>query len=235
MRREYTLAEVAAAVGMTERNVRAYRSRGLIRPPRMRGRVGYYSQEHLAQLRLIQALLGRGLSLSVITQLVERGVAHTELARLVREELKPGGEVPLSTATVEVLEAAEPGVLGRLADYGLGRRTDDGYAADPSYLAMSNLLVAMGVPHLDVARVSERTAEAAQALAERLPPLEIDRDDDTARDDTGRDDTARGGEEAQPTDDDVRACAVELASTAFRLALTAALQRRAASVSARER
>ncbi|MGN6612950.1 MAG: MerR family transcriptional regulator [Angustibacter sp.] len=226
MRREYTLAEVAAAVGMTERNVRAYRTRGLIRPPRMRGRIGYYSQEHLAQLRLIQALLGRGLSLTVISQLIDRGVAHTELARLVREELPPGGEVPLSSATVEVLEDAEPGLLGRLADFGLGRRTDDGFAADPSYLAMSNLLVALGLPHLDVARVSERTAQCAQALAERLPPLELDPPppDGAATDDP------------PPSAADVRACAVELASTAFRLALTAALERRdAGEVSAPER
>ncbi|KQX61662.1 MerR family transcriptional regulator [Angustibacter sp. Root456] len=219
MRREYTLAEVAAAVGMTERNVRAYRSRGLIRPPRMRGRVGYYSQEHLAQLRLIQALLGRGLSLSVIAQLVDRGVAHTELARLVREELPPGGEVPVSSATVEVLEGAEPGLLGRLADFGLGRRTDDGFAADPSYLAMSNLLVAMGLPHLDVARVSERTAQCAHTLAERLPSLELD---PPAPD-------APADDDPPPSAADVRACAVELASTAFRLALSAALERRDAA------
>ncbi|MGN6300458.1 MAG: MerR family transcriptional regulator [Angustibacter sp.] len=220
MRREYTLAEVAAAVGMTERNVRSYRSRGLIRPPRMRGRVGYYSQEHLAQLRLIQALLGRGLSLTVIAQLVERGVAHTELARLVREELPPGGEVPLSRTTVEVIESAEPGVLGRLADLGLGRRTEEGYAADPSYLAMSNLLVAMGMPHLDVTRISERTAESAYALAEQLPSLELD--------DSGPSGGLADGD-PPPSDADVRACTVELASTAFRLSLTAALERRAAS------
>jgi DNA-binding transcriptional MerR regulator len=231
VRREYTLAEVAAAVGMSERNVRAYRSRGLIRPPRIRGRVGLYSQEHLAQLRLIQALLGRGLSLGVITQLVERGVAHTELARLVREELPPGEPVPLSAGTVELLEAAEPGLLARLADAGLGQRTTDGYAADPSYLAMSNLLVALGVPHLDVARVSERTAECARVLAGRLPDLDVSPvPEDGASEQAGA-----------PSARDVRACVVELASTAFRLALATALdpgERRAGdreAVSARER
>lgn len=227
MGREYTLAEVAAAVGMTERNVRSYRSRGLIRPPRMRGRIGLYSQEHLAQLRLIQALLGRGLSLAVITQLVERGVAHTELARMVREELPPGDSVPLSAGIVEALEAAEPGLLARLVEAGLGRRTPDGYAADPSYLAMSNLLVALGVPHLEVARVSERTADCARALAPRLPDLEVD---------AHRQETSRSHDAAPVTAQDVRACVVELASTAFRLALAAALEQRAVgTVSARER
>ena len=221
VRREYTLAEVAAAVGMTERNVRAYRSRGLIKPPRMRGRVGLYSQEHLAQLRLIQALLGRGLSLTVIALLVDRGVAHTELARLVREELPVGEQVPLADMTVELLEDAAPGLLGRLADYGLGRRTDTGYAADPSYLAMSNLLVALGVRHVDVARISELTAQCAHTLAARLPGLHVRP--------AGEEDPADPAGDPPPTAEDVRHCTVELASTAFRLALTAALERRAAA------
>lgn len=211
MRREYTLAEIASAVGMTERNVRAYRSRGLIRPPRMRGRVGYYGSEHLAQLRLVQALLGRGLGLAVIQQLVDRGVAHTELARLMRDELPAGRPVALSGLTLEELEQAEPGLVQRMAALGLGSRTAEGYRGDPTFFALANLLVSHGLPPLDVARVSQRAAECAQLLAGQLPPLEPD-------------------PRVAPTDDaeavtpeELRACAVELATTAFRLALRSRL------------
>ncbi|GAB3594399.1 MerR family transcriptional regulator [Angustibacter peucedani] len=211
MRREYTLAEIASAVGMTERNVRAYRSRGLIRPPRMRGRVGYYAQEHLAQLRLVQALLGRGLSLAVITQLVERGVAHTELARLLRDELASGELVELSSLTYEELERLEPGLVDRMADLGLGSRTATGYRSDPTFFALSNLLVSQGVSPLDVARISQHSAECAQQLADRLPSLEVDPEARTAPLD---------GADAPPTPADLQQCAVELATTAFRLALT---------------
>ena len=83
---EYTVDELADATGMSVRNIRSYRSRGLLHPPRMRGRVGYYGAEHLTQLRLVQALLQRGLSLAVIGRLVERGETQSELARLVRDD-----------------------------------------------------------------------------------------------------------------------------------------------------
>ncbi len=207
MRREYTLEQIAAAVGMTERNVRAYRSRGLIRPPRMRGRVGYYDQEHLAELRLIQGLLGRGLGLSVITQLVERGIAHTELARLVRDELDDGEQVSLSSLTFEELEEAQPGLVARMAQLGLGERTADGYRSDPTFFALANLLVSQGQPPLDVARVSQYTAEAVQELADRLPSLQVSHAD------------------GAPTLEQLHACVIELATTAFRLSLTARLRR----------
>src|SRR5450432_421689 len=71
---EYTAAELADAAGITMRNLRAYRQRGLLEPPRMHGRKGYYGPEHLAQLRTVRALLARGLSLAEITATVrERG------------------------------------------------------------------------------------------------------------------------------------------------------------------
>src|SRR5215211_847360 len=168
MRREYTLAELAAAVGMTERNIRAYRSRGLIPPPRLRGRVGYYGFDHLAQLRLVQALTGRGLSLSVVAQLLERGLAQHELARLIRQELPGGPPVPLATAVVEELSVGDPDLLGTLIEHGVARRTQRGLEADLALLALANQLVAHGVQITDVSRLCLAGAEAASAAQVRL-------------------------------------------------------------------
>ncbi len=81
-RPEYRIDELARQAGTTVRNVRAYQDRGLLPPPRRQGRVGFYSEFHLARLRLIGALLGRGYTLSNITELIagwERGKDLGEL------------------------------------------------------------------------------------------------------------------------------------------------------------
>jgi len=53
---ELTVDQLAAKVGMTVRNVRAYAGRGLIPPPRLAGRTGYYDQDHVARLTLVREL-----------------------------------------------------------------------------------------------------------------------------------------------------------------------------------
>ncbi|MGH3495939.1 MAG: MerR family transcriptional regulator [Nocardioidaceae bacterium] len=63
---ELTVDELAARVGMTVRNVRAYAGRGLIPPPRLVGRTGYYGKEHAQRLRLVRELIGRGYTLSAV-------------------------------------------------------------------------------------------------------------------------------------------------------------------------
>jgi DNA-binding transcriptional MerR regulator len=61
---ELTVDQLAAKVGMTVRNVRAYAGRGLIPPPRLVGRTGYYGHDHVARLTLVRELLGKGYTLA---------------------------------------------------------------------------------------------------------------------------------------------------------------------------
>lgn len=56
---------------MTVRNVRAHAARGLLPPPRMQGRTGFYGAEHLARLELITHLQSEGFSLAAIERLVD--------------------------------------------------------------------------------------------------------------------------------------------------------------------
>ena len=64
--REMTIDQLAAAVGMTVRNVRAYASRGLVPPPRLVGRTGYYDQTHADRLKLVRELVDRGYTLNAV-------------------------------------------------------------------------------------------------------------------------------------------------------------------------
>lgn len=67
-----TIEELATQVGMTVRNIRAYNSAGLLPPPTLRGRLGLYGEEHLAQLQAIRMLRNQGLSLERIKAVVEQ-------------------------------------------------------------------------------------------------------------------------------------------------------------------
>jgi DNA-binding transcriptional MerR regulator len=57
---EYRIDELAQASGVSSRNIRAYRERGLLQPPRRAGRTAIYDDKHLTQLQVINRLLGRG-------------------------------------------------------------------------------------------------------------------------------------------------------------------------------
>jgi DNA-binding transcriptional MerR regulator len=68
-----TLAELAGAVGMTARNVRAYQTRGLLQPPRRVGRSSVYGTEHVRRLEQVQRARARGASLSLLQTLIAEG------------------------------------------------------------------------------------------------------------------------------------------------------------------
>ncbi|MBE9375802.1 MerR family transcriptional regulator [Saccharopolyspora sp. HNM0983] len=69
---ELTIDELAARAGVTVRTVRFYASRGLLPPPRLRGRTGLYGGDHLARLDLIRELQVLGFTLSAIERHLER-------------------------------------------------------------------------------------------------------------------------------------------------------------------
>jgi DNA-binding transcriptional MerR regulator len=88
----YSIEELAAQAGMTARNVRAYRTRGLLPPPLRRGRVTRYDRRHLERLLDVQQLREAGVPLRMITEAAERGADLSqggELWRLLVTESSP--------------------------------------------------------------------------------------------------------------------------------------------------
>jgi DNA-binding transcriptional MerR regulator len=65
---EYRLDDLARISGVSARNIRAYRERGLLDPPRRVGRSAYYDDHHLSQLRTINQLLRRGFNSAHIAE-----------------------------------------------------------------------------------------------------------------------------------------------------------------------
>jgi len=66
-----TVEQLAAESGMTVRNIRAHQARGLLPPPDVRQRVGYYGPGHVTRLELISQLQADGFNLKGIERLLE--------------------------------------------------------------------------------------------------------------------------------------------------------------------
>src|SRR3954453_22431194 len=75
---ELTIEELAARSGMTVRNIRSHRARGLLPAPEVRDRVGYYGPEHVDRLRMIQELQAEGFNLKGIERLLEQSPGPAE-------------------------------------------------------------------------------------------------------------------------------------------------------------
>ena len=66
-----TIRELAERTGMTVRNIRAHQTRGLLPPPVVRGRTGYYNEEHVARITLTQEMQADGLNLEAIRRVLD--------------------------------------------------------------------------------------------------------------------------------------------------------------------
>jgi DNA-binding transcriptional MerR regulator len=75
---ELTIDQLAQRTGMSTRNIRAHQSRGLLAPPTLRGRTGYYNDAHVARIELIQVLQADGFSLALIKRLLRTANDSTE-------------------------------------------------------------------------------------------------------------------------------------------------------------
>jgi len=128
---ELTIDELGQRIGMTVRNIRAHQSRGLLAPPEVRGRTGYYGPDHVARLELIQELQAEGMPLELIKRLLDRsGGSSSELLSFKKALERPWvGEQTRTVGVAELIEqwgTADPELLMRALELGLVRRLDDG-------------------------------------------------------------------------------------------------------------
>src|SRR5919206_2756169 len=74
---QLTIEALAQEAGLSVRNLRSHAARGLLPPPEVRGRIGYYGDEHVVRLRLIQELQSNGYNLAAIKHLLTRTEAES--------------------------------------------------------------------------------------------------------------------------------------------------------------
>ena len=179
-----TIDELARETGMTVRNIRSHATRGLLPPPEVRARTGYYGPEHVARLQLIQELQANGYNLAAIKHLLSRTQEGSagEVLGLARALL-----APFEDEQPEVLEAAElaerygadidPKLTNRAARLGLIVPLGEGRyeIPSPNLLRAGEALLGLGVPLEKVLDLVEHVGKNADAIADQFVRLVMDR------------------------------------------------------------
>ena len=157
-----TIGELAEAAGMTVRNIRNHQSRGLLPPPELEARTGYYGEQHLERLRAIRQMQADGFNLEAIRRLL----SGSELRRAATFP----AEAPVTLTERELEERfgpldegalAEAERLGVLAPLGDGRFE----APSPALLRAAEEAVRRGVGVHAALRVVQEVRESCETMA----------------------------------------------------------------------
>lgn len=224
-----TVEQLAYETGMSVRNIRNHQSRGLLPPPEVRARIGYYGAEHVARLRLIQEMQAEGFKLSAISRLI--GEHGADADRFVG--LRQAVTAPFATEAPEVLTREELierfGVeddrlldkaqkLGLLVDLG-GERYE---APSPALLRAAEEVIGMGIDLSAALAVIEKLNRNSQAAARTFVNLFVEElwkpFDGAGRPEEGWGDIIGAIERLRPL-------AVEALNATFRLTLTTEVEK----------
>lgn len=224
-----TVEQLAYETGMSVRNIRNHQSRGLLPPPEVRARVGYYGGEHVARLRLIQEMQAEGFKLSAISRLI--GEHGADADRFVG--LRQAVTAPFATEAPEVYSRAELtekfGVdddkllekaqkLGLLVDLGEERFE----APSPALIRAAEEVLGMGIELPAALTVIEKLERNAQSSARTFVNLFVD-ELWKPFDDAGR--PEEGWEELIAAIGKLRPLAFDALNATFRLTLTTEIEK----------
>jgi DNA-binding transcriptional MerR regulator len=75
---QYTIDQLAAKSGIPSRTIRFYQAKGVLPPPKRRGRVAFYDDSHAERLKVVSELQDRGLRLRAIRDFILTPDANAE-------------------------------------------------------------------------------------------------------------------------------------------------------------
>jgi DNA-binding transcriptional MerR regulator len=162
---EMTITELAERTGMTVRNIRAHQTRGLLPPPVVRGRTGYYNREHVARIELTRQMQADGLNLEAIRRVLESGdgsaAAISDFTRILRAPFEDEAPEIVDIAEIAAIWGGDgdPALRKRAEGLGIYRTLPDGQVEviSPRMLRAAAELAELGIG-----------PEAALATAEKL-------------------------------------------------------------------
>jgi DNA-binding transcriptional MerR regulator len=180
---QLTIDELARESGMTARNIRAHQSRGLVPPPKVRGRTGYYGPEHVARIELIRELQAEGFNLEAIRRLLEAGNGSSadflRFTRAVREPFED--EEPEIVTLTELArgfgDAGDPALVRHAVKLGLLRQVDDSTyeQLSPRLARAGQELGRLGVPPETTLDIAAKLRRHADGVAREFTELFLER------------------------------------------------------------
>ncbi|WP_280477495.1 MerR family transcriptional regulator [Nocardia asiatica] len=177
---EYTIDELAREAGTTVRSLRVYHERGVLPPPQVKGRTGFYGADHLNRVRTISRLLDRGIKLNGIKELLnawDRGDDLGDILGVVEPEadetvVADAGDVIAATELAERYRDV-PNGLARVVTAGLYEPVDAAtYRINDRRLAHSlDRMAAAGIPADEALGELEKLRADADRIARRYVDL----------------------------------------------------------------
>lgn len=167
-----TIDELARVSGVTVRNIRAYQARGLLPPPQVRARTGYYGPGHEARLELIKELQGEGVKLDVIKKLLDTTGGSTEqVVRFIRAVRTlfavEDRQIVTLVELVERFSETDPNLVKRAQKMGLLTEIGEGQYEEtsPRLMAAAQAMTEMGIPMARSLDVVEQLRQHADGIA----------------------------------------------------------------------
>ena len=175
---DLTVEQLAAEVGMSVRNIRNHHTRGLLPPPEVRARVGYYNADHVARLRLVLDLQADGFNLAAIERLLNGsdglaqrllGLRNAVTAPLEPEnpEIITGDELAKRFGEINAKDAARVRKLKLLIPLGEDRFE----VPSPALLAAGEQVMDLGISLHSALALVERVSRTCESISRTFTRL----------------------------------------------------------------
>src|ERR1700750_3195224 len=169
-----TIGELAERTGMTIRNIRAHQTRGLLPPPEVQGRTGYYTDQHVARIELTREMQAEGLNLEAIRRVLEStGGSSKEMvdfARAVRAPFEDESSeifAPADFAAQWSVDSVDDKLLRKAEKLGVLRVLADGNieVISPRLHGAATRMIEFGVSPSAAVALAAKLHEHADAVA----------------------------------------------------------------------
>jgi DNA-binding transcriptional MerR regulator len=175
-----TIGELARRTGMTIRNIRAHQTRGILPPPEVHGRTGYYNEDHVARIELTREMQAEGLNLEAIRRVVESSEGSSQemvdFARALRapfEDETPEIFDEEELAAAWGVEQFDEKLLRRTEEMGIVRRLPEGKieVISPRLQRAGTALIELGISPQAAVETAEELRRSSEGVARAFVEL----------------------------------------------------------------